>query len=1484
MLDSIIRFSIRNKLIVGLFTFALVLWGGYSLTRLPIDALPDITNNQVQVITQSPALSAVDVERLISFPIEQTMATLPDLVEVRSISRFGLSVVTVVFTDAVDGNLARQQVFERLQQARSQIPANAGDPELAPVTTGLGEIYQYVIRAKPGFEKRYPAMELRSIQDWIVRRQLLGTKGVADVSSFGGYLKQYEVAVDPQRLKAAGVTINELFSALERNNQNAGGAYIDRRPNAYFIRSEGLISTLQDIGKIVVRRTDEGVPVLVRDVAQVGLGSAIRYGAMTRTGGSRNDEGEVVGAIVMMLKGANSSQVIGNVKQRIEQIKKSLPEGVDIHAFLDRTKLVNRAIGTVERNLIEGALIVVFVLVLMLGNWRAGLVVASVIPLSMLFAVILMNLFGVSGNLMSLGAIDFGLIVDGAVIIVEATLHHITLKKFRHHLTQDEMDAEVFESASRIRSSAAFGEIIILIVYLPILALVGIEGKMFRPMAQTVAFAIAGAFVLSLTYVPMVSALLLSKKPVREGTRTIADRIMVFFHRLYDPAIRCTLGHKGLVVGLSVALFAGSLFVFSRLGGEFIPQLDEGDFAVETRLMTGSSLGQTIDASLQAGKLLKENFPEVIEVIGKVGAGEIPTDPMPVEAIDLMIILKDRPEWTSADNREELAEKMQAKLQQIPGVSFGFLQPIQMRFSELMTGVKQDVAVKLYGEDLGVLADYAARIGRVATTVPGAEDLYVEQVSGLSQIVVKFDRDALARFGLSIEEANRCLQTAFAGTSAGVVYEGERRYDLVVRLQQQSRQRLEDVQNLLVTTDGPGHEGSGHERQAVPLSQIATISFQNSTNQIQRENAQRRITVAFNVRDRDVESVVRELQQKLESQVKLPAGYYLTYGGQFQNLQEAKDRLTIAVPVALMLIFLLLFFTFGSVRQSLLIFSAIPLSAIGGVLALALRGMPFSISAGVGFIALFGVAVLNGIVLIGEFNHLKAEGQTDLRTIILQGTATRLRPVMMTALVASLGFLPMALATTAGAEVQRPLATVVIGGLLSATLLTLLVLPCLYWWEQTLLGAKKSSVTPEAAPKLANWWLIAGIAFGVGSIAQAQPSANAPLSLEAALNQAVTNNGLSRVSSLNIALQQTARRTARDIGRTDVTWVGGQYNSRRWDNNFTISQPIPNGKLIRGLERLADAGIRGSELQGQVTQAELRTRVKGTYLELAYLTERLKLLQSQDSLLVGFRRATDVRLRTGEGTGLEVATADNLIGEVRNQIALTEADWQIALSGLQTLLNTTDQLTLPDGPLLRRSLPILSDSALVQNPTLALLRQQTAIAQGQIAVEQARLRPDYSIGYFNQSLIGVQTVDGPGGVPQDQFFGGSTRFQGVQVGVSIPLFQKAQRARIESARLGQQLSEASLSVNQRNLQGELSAAVGDVRKQQASLTYYEQTGLPVARRLAEGAEKAFRAGEANYLEYAQALTRAIQTRTGYLDTINQYNQAVVALEQLIGLP
>ncbi len=1010
-----------------MLTIALVIWGSYSLKQLPIDAVPDITNNQVQIITVSPTLAAPEVERLVTFPVEQTMATIPEIVEMRSISRFGLSVVTVVFEETTDIYWARQQVNERLTQAQGLIPAGAGSPEIGPLSTGLSEIYQYVIRARPGFEKKYDAMELRTIQDWIVRRQLIGTKGVADVSSFGGYVKQYEVSLDPDRLRSVNTTITEVFDALAKNNQNTGGAYIERNPYAYFIRSEGLVETKSDIEHIVVKNLN-GLPVLIRDVGEVKLGNASRYGAMTL-----NDEGEVAGAIVLMLKGANSSEVISNVKERIEQIKTSLPEGVEIVPYLDRTKLVNNAIETVSKNLAEGALIVVFVLVMMLGNFRAGLVVASVIPLAMLFAIAMMNLFGVSGNLMSLGAIDFGLIVDGAVIIVEATMHHLGIDKTMRKLTQQEMNVEVEHAASNMMRSAAFGQIIILIVYLPILTLVGIEGKMFAPMAQTVSFAILGALVLSLTYVPMISSLILSKKTGHK--ENISDKIMSFFLRAYKPAIETALHRRSLVVAVAVVLLAASGYVFTRMGGEFIPQLDEGDFAVQTQLITGSSLGQMVETTQKSSRVLLDNFPEVKMVVGKIGTSEIPTDPMPLTESDLIVVLKDKSEWTSASSRNELATKMSEKLyESMPGVTYGFQQPIQMRFNELMTGARQDVVVKIYGEDLDLLARYASQIGSIASEIEGAEDIYVEPIGGMPQILVKWNRERLASFGVSIEDANRVLRTGFSGEVAGLVYEKERRFDLVIRLAQGNRTHINDVKRLSVQA------ASGLQ---VPLEQLANIEMVIGANQLQRDDAKRRIVIGFNVRGRDVESIVEELDKLVSARLKFDPGYYLTYGGSFKNLEEAKQRLSVAVPLALVLIFLMLYFTFHSFRHSLLIFTAIPLSAIGGVFALWLRDMPFSISAGVGFIALFGVAVLNGIVLIAEFNNLKSTGLA-VNDVVIKGTQVRLRPVLMTALVASLGFLPMALSQGSGAEVQRPLATVVIGGLITATLLTLIVLPVLY--------------------------------------------------------------------------------------------------------------------------------------------------------------------------------------------------------------------------------------------------------------------------------------------------------------------------------------------------------------------------------------------------------------------------------------------------------
>lgn len=1042
MLNKIISFSVRNKLIIGLMTMALVLYGIYETTRLPIDAVPDITNNQVQVITMAPSYGATDIERLITFPIEQANANIPGIIEMRSFSRFGLSLVTLVFDDNTNVYWARQQVAERLQLVQSQLPAGMGSPELGPVSSGLGEIYQYVVRAKKGYENKYDVTELRTIQDWIIRRQLLGVKGVAEVSSFGGKLKQYEIAVDPAKLNALGININDVFTALETNNQNTGGGYIEKGPTVLYIRSEGLIKNTADIEMIRIP-SSHSTPILIRDVAKVTIGFATRYGALTY-----NDEGEVAGAVVMMLKGANSSEVIKNVKTRIEDIQKTLPEGVTIEPFLDRTKMVNNAIHTVETNLMEGALIVIFILVVFLGNLRAGLIVASVIPLAMLFAIILMNTFGVSGNLMSLGALDFGLIVDGAVIIVESIMHQIWHeKRFSGHglLNQQTMDKEVENSATKMMNSAVFGQIIILIVYLPIFTLEGIEGKMFKPMAQTVAFALLGAFILSLTYVPMMSAAFLSKKV--EHKKNLSDRMMSKLEHYYQIALDNILTVPKLALSVVAALFIASIVIMGFLGGEFIPALEEGDFAVDTRVLTGSNLNTTVEYTQKAAHVLKSQYPEVIKVVTKIGSGEVPTDPMPMEASDMMVILKDKSEWTSAKTFDELAEKMSKSLEAVPGVSAGFQYPVQMRFNELMTGARQDVVVKIFGEDLDTLASLAGKLGGIAGKIEGVKDLYVETVTGMPQIIIDYNRAMMAQYHISIAEANKVVNTALAGQSTGQVFEGEKRFDLIVKMANAKKQNVEDIQQLLIPTS------TGSQ---VPLGLIADVNIKDGPNQIQREDAKRRIIVGFNIGNRDVESIVNELETKVAEKLKMPVGYYTTYGGSFENLNAAKARLMIAVPISLALIFILLFFAFNSVKQGLLIYTAIPLSAMGGIFFLAMRGLPFSISAGVGFIALFGVAVLNGIVLITEFNRLRHDHSYSLRDIVINGGKMRLRPVLMTACVASLGFLPMALSNGAGAEVQRPLATVVIGGLLIATFLTLFILPLLYVLFEKLNTKKQS--------------------------------------------------------------------------------------------------------------------------------------------------------------------------------------------------------------------------------------------------------------------------------------------------------------------------------------------------------------------------------------------------------------------------------------------
>lgn len=1030
MFQKIIKFSITHKLVIGIFTLMLAAWGGWSLSQLPFDSTPDITSNQVQVISQAPSMGAQEVEQLITTPIEMALANIPEVIERRSISRSGLSVITLVFNDDADIYWAREQVNQALREAEETVSSAEVMIDMAPVSTGLGEIYHYTIRAEKGYEDKYSLEEIRKIQDWIVRKQLSGTEGVAEVSGWGGYVKQYEVAVDADRLMAVGLRLSDVYDALAANNSNSGGSYIEKDSRQYYIRGIGMAETLDDIRAIPVR-TSGGVPVCIGDIAEVRIGHATRYGAVTRNG-----EGEVVAGIALMLKGENFKKVSRNVKERIAQIQKNLPEGIVIEPFIDRTDLVNRVTTTIATNLIEGGLIVILILVLFLGNLRAGLVVASVIPLSMLFAFGMMKLFGISGNLMSLGAIDFGLIVDGAVIIVEAVCHHIFKNRStfgKTCLTQREMDEEVFLSASKIRKSAAFGEIIIMIVYLPLFALNGIEGKMFRPMAMTIFFAILGAFILSLTYIPMASSVCLSKKVSHKAN--LSDRMMDFIHRLYRPLLLFCLNRRRAVIGVMVLLFGGSLWLFTRLGGEFVPTLEEGDFAVEISMVQGTSLSQMVTTMTMAEKIIKERFPEVKQAVTRIGSAEIPTDPMPVERADMLIALKPKKEWTSAKTTAELMEKMEEALRLIPGMEAEMSQPIQMRNNELITGIKQDVAVMIYGDDLDELNRQANRVARLIGNVKGVTEPKVEKVQGLPQIQVDFDLNRLAAYGISISEANDAFSMAFAGRKAGAIYEGEKSFDLVVRLDGELRQDIDAVRYLQIPLPGGGF---------VPLENLAEISVKEAPAQITHDRGERRIYVGFNVRGRDVQSTVEEIQQILDTQFDLPPGYYYTYGGEFQNLKHATARLSLAVPVALCLILLLLYATLRSVRETLFVFSAIPLSLIGGVLALWMRGMPFSISAGVGFIALFGISVLNGIVLIGQFNNMEKEGVKDVRRRVVSGCEERLRPVVMTALVASLGFLPMALSHADGAEVQRPLATVVIGGLLTATLLTLMVLPAIY--------------------------------------------------------------------------------------------------------------------------------------------------------------------------------------------------------------------------------------------------------------------------------------------------------------------------------------------------------------------------------------------------------------------------------------------------------
>ncbi len=1437
MFERIISFSVHNKFIIAVFTVALIGGGFYAMNQIPVDAVPDITNNQVQVVTTSPSLSAEEVERFITYPVEIAMANLPGVEELRSVSRYGLSVVTVVFDDDVPVSDARQFVGEQINVAAEEIPEGLGRPSLMPITTGLGEIYQYVLEVDKAHEHKYDAMELRTIQDWIVKRQLAGIEGIVEVSSFGGFLRQFQVTVDPARLRSFGLTIPDILLALEQNNQNTGGSYLERGPDAVYIRAEGIVRNIEDIGNIVVRQT--GTPVRLREVATVEDGYAPRYGAMTRNG-----IGEAVGGITLMLRDANSSKTLDNIHRRVAEVQSSLPEGVRIVPYLDRSDLVERTTSTIKTNLLEGGIIVVFVLVLLLGNLRAGFIVASVIPLSLMFAFVMMWIFGISANLMSLGALDFGIVVDGAVIIVEGILHVLVVAHAGKTLTRREMDDVVVSSSSSIYKSAAFGVLIIVVVFIPVMTLTGIEGKMFRPMAQTVSFAVLGALILSVTYVPMLSAVMLSRRV--NAKENISARIIRSLQSVYEPALRLALAHPSRTLAIAGVLFVASILVFARLGGVFIPQLEEGDIAMQMTLPPGSSLQESIRSSTQAERILLENFPEVRQVVSKIGTAEIPTDPMSVELADIMIVMKEKKEWTTAGTREELVAMMEEKLSAIVGVAFQFTQPIQLRFNELMTGAKTDVAVKLYGEDLNVLHEKAVTAADLIAGIPGAADIAVEQTEGLPQLLVTYDRARLAQYGVSVGDLNSVIRTAFAGERVGVVFEEERKFDLVVRLSEKHRSEFDLGKLFVNASDG----------RLVPVRELANVKESVGPSQISHDNARRRIIVGINVRGRDVESVVNDVQEKLRSSLDLPPGYYITYGGDFENMKKAEQRLVIAVPVALSLILVLLYFAFGSLRHALLIFAAVPLSAIGGVFALWVRGMPFSISAGVGFIALFGVAVLNGIVLISYFNDLRKETKLDLREIVIRGGLVRLRPVVMTASVAALGFLPMALSQTAGAEVQRPLATVVIGGLISATLLTLVVLPVLYRLVETWAYGRNVKLRPGHALTIA-----ALLLSGVAANAQGQPQV---LTEAEAIQMALRQSPRVKIAELDVEQQRVLAKSGPRLPMANVGFQYGQQNSDARDPFMEVSQSFGSIPSHFRQARVNRQRVNVAEEQGSLTERELVRDVRSAWHRWLYLRQVVSELNLQLSVYADFEEKTDLQYQLGERSLLERKIVESSLYRLRNDYEIQSGNLEQATNDLMFLL-ATDELVLPAEDTLV-TLVALVDTAVLDHPAVRVLRKQQEMSAAEVGYEKALFFPEIRVGYFRQNITETDI-----------------RFRGLQgfaLEVAVPLWFRPRQSEIQRARIGVMKAEQQLELGMRSLRHARTEAAADARKYQRILDYFRARGFDQAEAIRQTADIQLQAGEIDFFQYLQSLERYTQLRLQFLEAVSNYNQSIIQLEYL----
>ena len=1432
MFKAIVHFSIQKKLFVGLTTLFLLLGGIYAMMTLPIDAVPDITNNQVQIVTVSPTLAPQEVEQLITMPIEIAMSNIMNVEEIRSVSRFGLSLVTVVFKESVPTLDARQLINEQIQTVAGEIPTELGTPELMPITTGLGEIYQYVLSVEPGYEEKYDAMELRTIQDWIVKRQLSGIPGIVEINSFGGYLKQYEVAVDPDALYSLNITIGEVFEALNRNNQNTGGSYIEKINKAYYIRSEGMIGKIKDIERIVITNRG-GIPIHISVVGSVRFGSAKRFGAMTKDG-----EGECVGGIAMMLKGANANVVTKELEARVERVQKMLPEGVRVEPYLNRSELVDRNISTVIRNLIEGALIVFIVLIIFLGNVRAGLIVASVIPLAMLFAFILMRVFGVSANLMSLGAIDFGIVVDGSIVILEGILAHIYSRRLMGRtLSAEEMDREVEAGAGHVARSATFAVLIILIVFFPLLTLTGIEGKYFTPMAKTLVFCIIGALILSLTYVPMMASLFL--KRTISSKPTFADRFFGKLNGVYRRTLHFCLRHIWGTIACSFAALAVSLFLFTRLGAEFIPTLDEGDFAMQMTLPAGSSLTHSIELSKQAEETLMKNFPEIKHVVAKIGTAEVPTDPMAVEDADIMIVMKPFKEWTSASSRAEMVEKMKASLEPITGAEFNFSQPIQLRFNELMTGAKADIAIKLYGEDMAELYKKAKEASLFVEQVPGAADVIVEQAMGLPQLVVHYDRAKIARYGMNIEELNTIIRTAYAGEAAGVVFENERRFDLVLRLDNDKVADL-NLDKLFVRTA---------EGIQIPVSEVATIELVNGPLQINRDATKRRIVIGVNVRDADIQKVVRTIQETLDKHIKLEPGYYFEYGGQFENLQNAIDTLTIVIPVALSLILLLLFFAFKSVTYSLVVFSTVPLSLIGGILALWLRGLPFSISAGVGFIALFGVAVLNGILMINHFNNLRKQTKYQMTTnrILAKGCPHLLRPVFLTGLVASLGFVPMAIAKSAGAEVQRPLATVVIGGLIVSTILTLIIIPVFYRLVNSSAAWKRQRWLKRLLPFL----LFLGILFPT--------HAQQTVSLEEAVTIALENHPRLKTATASIERSRASRGESWEVSPTTFNYSWGQINGEtRNDNQMEITQSL--GSLLTPFYKnaLVNRQVATGEYYRDLVKKEITAEVKRAWAYYQYAFHLCALYKEQIEWAGRLRKASQLRYEQGDITLLERNMSSTLVADLQTRLSQAEEELQLATRRFSWTCYS-------DSPLLPMDTTLVLFPARVAEiaPSDIHLNYFRSVAdekKAMLRIERSRFFPELSVGYVRQKIAPLSGLDS------------------WMVGISFPVLFFPQHSRVRQAKIDSYIARTEAESNIRQLNNKVEELSVALRKEGEHIRYYTTGALPEADALLKSATVQFKESETDITQFVQSLNAAREIRRGYIEAVYAYNISALELE------